>query len=147
MKKTVKRRVGRPPGRKAPYRPVLSARVFPEDFAMINKAAEDSHRSVSEEMIWRVRQSFKWEKAFGDAHAVVDNAKRTMDETLKVELQKELRRQGYTRIRAVDGAAWFEPGVHAIRWIFANVDAESRIVLQEMLDLAAARAIEKSKEV
>jgi hypothetical protein len=121
--------------------------VFPEDFAMINKAAEDSHRSVSEEMIWRVRQSFVWEKAFGDAHAVVDNANRTMDKTLKDELHKELLRQGYTRIRAVDGTAWFEPGVHAIRWIWANVDAESRIVLQEMLNLAATQAVEKSRAV
>jgi hypothetical protein len=46
----------------------------------------------------------------------------------------------------VEGAAWFEPGVHAIKWIFAEVDPESRMVLQEMLDLAATRAIEKSKE-
>jgi hypothetical protein len=46
----------------------------------------------------------------------------------------------------VDGAAWFEPGVHAIRWIWANVDPDSRAVLQEMLDLAAALAVKKSKE-
>jgi hypothetical protein len=120
--------------------------VFPEDFAMINKAAEDSHRSVSEEMIWRVRQSFVWEKAFGDARAVVDNAKRITGETLKIELHNYLRREGYTRIRGVEGAAWFEPGVHAINWIFATFEPESRVVLQEMLDLAATRAIEKSKE-
>jgi hypothetical protein len=35
--------------------------------------------------------------------------------------------------------------VDAIQWIFANVGSESRVVLQEMLDQAATRAVEKVK--
>jgi hypothetical protein len=97
-------------------------------------------------MMWRAEQSYQWEAAFKSRENLLAEANRIAGETLKARLHSELRRQGYTRVSGMEGAAWFEPGVHAIKWIFANVDAESRMVLQEMLDLAAERAVKKSKE-
>jgi hypothetical protein len=53
-----KKKLGRPSGRKKPQRPVIGARV-PEDFyAVIVQAAKSSGRTISEELVWRVRQTF-----------------------------------------------------------------------------------------
>jgi hypothetical protein len=52
-----RRRIGRPPGRKAARRPVVASRV-PEDFyATVKQAAQLSGRTMSEELIWNARRS------------------------------------------------------------------------------------------
>jgi hypothetical protein len=143
MKKAVKKRVGRPPGRRAPHRPVLSARVPAEDYAMVSKAAEASGRTVSEEAVWRIRQSFEWEKAFGETRAVLAEANETASKVAKASLEGELRRQGYIRHWGINGSAWFEPGVNTIQWIFGSFGPDTRALLEEMLERAATRAVEK----
>jgi hypothetical protein len=66
-----KKRIGRPPGRKAPHRPVVSARVPKALYAAIKGTARAAGRTVGEELIWRVERSYEWEKTHGgDARAL-----------------------------------------------------------------------------
>jgi hypothetical protein len=144
---TRKKRVGRPPGRIAPHRPVLSAsaRISQELYDALRESARINARSISEEVAKRVELSFVWERAHRDADAMLADVKRVAREGKKVALAKELREQGHTYVRGMNGGAWFDPGVDAIKWIFFNVDPESRVVLQEMLDQAATRAVERMR--
>jgi hypothetical protein len=110
----------------------------PEEFyETIREAARTSGRTISEELIWRAQQSFQWEKAHGDARKVLDDAKRVTAENLPAHL----RNAGYRYVRGINGGAWFEPSVNAIAWIFDN---SNRDVLEEMLERAAIRALEKT---
>lgn len=59
----MKKRLGRPPGRKAARRPVLSTRVPEDFFQFIKQVAQSSGRTMSGELIWRARNSFEREKA------------------------------------------------------------------------------------
>jgi hypothetical protein len=108
---------------------------------MISKAARESGRTLGEELVWRAQKSLEWEKAFGDARAVLADAYRAASENLQARLQEELRRQGYRQVRGMNGSAWFEPGVNAVHWIF---DTSNKDVLEEMLERAATRALEKA---
>jgi hypothetical protein len=140
MRSSVKRkRVGRP---RAPQRrPVLAARVAEEFHAQILASAAISGRNASEELIWRAQQSYEWEAKFKSQRELL----RDVNRVAATNLHPMLRRLGYKKVDGINGTAWFEPGVDAIQWIFANVDSESRVVLQEMLDQAATRAVEKVK--
>jgi hypothetical protein len=53
-----KKRIGRPPGRKAPRRPVLSARVPLDFYEDIKASAQRNGRTASEELIFLARQQF-----------------------------------------------------------------------------------------
>lgn len=133
---TKRKRGGRP---RAPQRrPVLAARV-PEDFyERIRLSAVLNGRNASEEMLWRVQQSFEYE-------ATRKSQLELLQRTQKMSAEELFRQLGYTKVYGVNGAAWFEPGVNAIQWIFANMDRETRVVLQEMLDQAATHAVEKMR--
>jgi len=116
-----KLRLGRPPGRKAPHRPVLSTvlsgRVDPEFLRQVKAAAKTAGRTVSEEVLFRVHESFE------------------------PRLDRQLLERGYTRIPTAQGVAWLEPGLLAPRWIVTSDD-----ILQELVETAAVRVIEKTKE-
>jgi hypothetical protein len=51
--KSARKKVGRPPGRKAPHRPVVSARVPESLYAEIREAAAAAGRTMGEELVWR----------------------------------------------------------------------------------------------
>jgi hypothetical protein len=108
MAKSAKKRVGRPPGRKAPHRPVLStsARVSEDFYTEVVQAAQKSGRTISEELIARVRQSFEWERQFGDIRKLGDDARRAIAGDLRQAMIKE----GYTPIHGSAGTQWAEPG-------------------------------------
>jgi hypothetical protein len=155
MRTSAKKARGRPRGRKAPHRPVLSVRVPEELYAMVQLSARTSGRTISEEAVWSIQQRYEWEAAFENTRAVLANARRQgadivtnvrrqLANALKVPLEQTLRERGYTRVAAIEGGVWFEPGVHAPTWIFGNFTPESRVVLQEMLDQAAMRALERA---
>jgi hypothetical protein len=57
VKKIAKKKLGRPPGRKAPHRPVLAARVPQDIFAAIQAAAQAAGRNMSEQLVWYARQA------------------------------------------------------------------------------------------
>jgi hypothetical protein len=140
MRSSAKRkRAGRP--RASQRRPVLAARVPEEFHAQILASAAISGRNASEELMWRAQQSYAWEAQFKSQRELLHDVNKVAAQNL----QPMMRQLGYTKVHGLNGAAWFEPGVDAIQWIFANVNPESRVVLQEMLDLAAQRAVEKIK--
>jgi hypothetical protein len=104
-------------------------------------SAATSGRNVSEELIWRAQQQYVWEEQFASHHAM----QKWSEGVTAANLQRMMRHLGYTRIEGVNGVAWFEPGVDSTRWIFTHTNSENRVVLQDMLDLAATRAVEKMK--
>ena len=75
MTKPAKKRIGRPPGRKAPHRPVVSARVPQGDYDQIKAAARASGRTMAEEIFFRVRRSFEDERR---ASALAADARESM---------------------------------------------------------------------
>jgi len=146
-KNVAKRKVGRPRGGKAPWQPTLStsARVPAETYEKFVQAAQASGRTLSAEVIHRACQSFEWEDAHKSVQAYLAESKAEMERVTAITTQRaledELRRRGYTRIRGVNGAAWFEPGVNSITWIIDS--SASRELIEGLLELAATRAIEK----
>jgi hypothetical protein len=138
MAKPAKKRIGRPPGRRAPHRPVVSARVPQADYDEIVAAARASKRTMAEEVFWRVRKSFEAEKAQADARAILARANETAKQIVKQEVEGVLRQAGYTQVHGMDGAAWFEPGVASIKWI---ADTLPQGLLEELFTRAAARAV------
>ena len=143
MTKPVKKRIGRPPGRKAPFRPVVSARVPQAHYDEIVAAARASGRTMAKEVFWRVRKSFEDEKAQADARVILAKANETAAQVTKGALQAAMRQAGYTQVRGINGAAWFEPGVASIQWI---IDSLPQDLLEELLARAAARGVKLALE-
>jgi hypothetical protein len=72
----------------------------------IKEAAKRSGRSMSDELAWRAGLSFVWEKTFGDARKVLDDAYRVTAGTLR----QAMIDAGYTPFSTSGGRAWAEPG-------------------------------------
>src|SRR5262245_54872688 len=140
-----KRRIGRPPAPEGARRPVLAARVEPAFLELLKRSATASGRNVSAELIWRARESYNLEAGIENARAFVDEVRREVQEDRKASIETVLTELGYTKVPAPHGTAWFEPGVDPVQWIFSHIDPGRHVVLQEMLDRAAIRAIEKMR--
>jgi hypothetical protein len=130
VKKSGKKRVGRPPGRKAPRRPVLSARV-PEDFyEEIKAAAQRSGRTMSEEIVWRARQTIHIQVVPANHYYDADgrlvpypsdpnepinspHLQRLLDDSRVGNIREVMRAEGFTQIHDLLGNYWAEPGVAA----------------------------------
>jgi hypothetical protein len=93
--------------RRAPHRPVRSARVAKALDAKIKAAARASGRTLGEEMIWRVEQSFEWERQFGSIRELQAQAQGIMERGFEAAL----RDKGFQRVSTSKGALWAEPGV------------------------------------
>ena len=142
MRTSAKKARGRPRGRTTPHRPVLSVRVPEELYEKIQKSARANGRTVSEEAVWRASLSYEWEAAHGTAHAMLAEAKKVASETGKAALERKLREAGYTRVRDTNGRSmWIEAGAQPLQ-LFND---DTRALLQEMLDRAAERTIEKMR--
>jgi hypothetical protein len=155
MRTSAKKARGRPRGRKAPHRPVLSVRVPEELYEKVQVSARASGRTFSEESVWSIQQRYEWESAFEATRAMLAETRRqcasmlaetrrAADASLKVPLEQTLRERGYTKVAAIEGVVWFEPGVSAPTWIFSNFNSDTRLLLQEMFDQAAMRALERA---
>jgi hypothetical protein len=138
MAKPAKKRIGRPPGRTAPHRPVVSARVPQADYDEIVAAARASKRTMAEEVFWRVRKSFEDEKAQADARAILAKAREAAGQELKAAMLSA----GLQRVRGIGGDAWFERGVNPSAWI---VDNANRDVIEELLTRAVARGVKLAR--
>jgi hypothetical protein len=134
MKKSVKKRVGRPPGRKAPHRPVVSARVPESLYERIKREARTAGRTVGEELVWRAEQIYEWQEKYREAKDVLDEASRVT----AAGLQTTLRNKGWQTISGFGGYAWFEPGVSPGKWV---VDNANREVVEEIIERATTRAV------
>lgn|SRR5262249_13713643 len=122
---TTKRKTGRPAAEpKAPHRPVIACRAPVDVYEKIAAAARISGRTMSEEMAWRVLQAFAWEAAHGDIQALRAKVEHVNAETTHKALEAELVRRGYTKVRGINGYAWFQPGVNAINFIDPQIVEE-----------------------
>jgi hypothetical protein len=139
MEQRVKRRVGRPPGRKAPLRPTVSARVPAADYAKLKADARAAGRTLAEQVFYRWRQADEWERQFGSIRELQAQAR----ETFKQGLPAALISAGYQRVRGMDGSAWFEPGVNPSKFLVGYLDQG---VLEELLTLIATRAVKLALE-
>ncbi len=135
MRKVAKKRVGRPPGRKAPHRPVLSARMPQELYERVKTEAQAGGRTAGEELVLRASQHYEWQQRFGEARAVLAEAQRIKASNLRTAASEG----GWQRVRGTSGIAWFEPGVDPNRWI-ADA-ASSQPVFEELLERALSRAV------
>jgi hypothetical protein len=140
MKKSVKKRVGRPAGRKAPHRPVLSARVPEEFYEEITRSARAAGRTLSEELVWRGRQAFEWEKARGTIQKWTEESRQALERGFEAALQEK----GYLPIATDQGRIWLEPGMDTSR-MSISVDAAAvvRAMVPDMTQILA-RALEKT---
>ena len=137
MRSSAKRkRVGRP--RTAQHRPVLSARVPQDFYERIRTSAVLNGRNASEELIWRAARCFELE-------ADLERRLQLLRDAEKSAVEERMHQAGYTKMHASLGVAWFAPGVKPNDWINACARIDP-LALQEMLDRAAMRAIEKMKE-
>jgi hypothetical protein len=151
-KKPVKKRVGRPPGRKAPHRPVVSARVPLELYERIRLEAQANGRTMGEELVQRASEIYEWRQekeailanARQEAAELLGNAHRSARKVIEGRLNQELESEGYLRVVGWNGAAWFEPGVDHIQWIDANSSRSE--VLEQLIERAAERAVERAAE-
>lgn len=108
MAKSVeKRKVGRPRGSRVPFRPVLnaSARVDAEIHKQVIESAREHGRTVSEEIVARVTQSFAWEKQFGTIRQLQADIERAWHGGV----HQYLTQAGYTPVHGVTGTVWHEP--------------------------------------
>src|SRR6516162_10556896 len=87
MLQRAKKRIGRPPGRRAPPTPVLSQRVPQELYNTIKAAAGTAGRTMGEEMVWRVRKSYEDEKAQVDARAILAKANAIAAQNLQAAMR------------------------------------------------------------
>jgi hypothetical protein len=117
----------------------VSARVPQELYDRITSTARASQRTMAEEIFWRVRRSYEDEAAQADARAILAKANETAAQVTKQSLQAAMRQAGYTQVRGINGAAWFEPGVASIQWIADSLG-------EELLARAEARGIKLALE-
>jgi hypothetical protein len=115
---------GRPP--KAPEkgkRQNYTFRLHDETRERLMRAAEAANRTLSEEIEWRVEQSFKWEEAFGEARSIIDKATAAAAET-------DRAREVVERQRAL-GGGFFDPALEAsikraVKEALADIQTEPR---------------------
>jgi hypothetical protein len=143
MAKLAKKRIGRPPGRTMPFRPVVSARVPQTLYDQLTRTARASRRTMAEEVFWRVQKSYEDEAAQADARAILIKANEAAAQVTKATLQAEMRKVSYTPVRAARGTAWFEPGVNPSTWLIDSLPQE---LLEELVARVAARALKLARE-
>lgn len=85
--------------------PVIAVRVPATVYRSIKDAAKKSRRSLSDEVAHRFAQTFHWERAFGTARELIDNANRITTGTL----HQAMIDAGYTPISTSDGTLWADP--------------------------------------
>jgi hypothetical protein len=118
MRTSTKKARGRPRGRTKPHRPVLSARVPMESYARIQTSARTHGRTVSEEIIWLAELGLNCNAALDDANAI--------------------REKAFSEANAILAAAEREKA--------GILHSSNRALVEELLEQAAMRAIEKMKE-
>jgi hypothetical protein len=114
---------------------VISARVDASVAQVIAHEAEQNGRSMAEQASRMIQECLQHRREDAEGRSILKEAQRIRSENLEAEL----RRQGYRKVHAMDGAAWFEPGVSALRWIFPREE------LDELMQLAGKAGAEATK--
>lgn len=137
MPETAKRGRGRPPKAEGERkRNNLTMRLRDETKNKLQGAAAANTRSLSEEAEARLDRSFEWEEAFGNARKILANA----HQAVAANLRAQMKREGWTQVRGVDGAAWFEPGMEPNKWFTSNTP---QAVVEDIAERAAVKAVKK----
>lgn len=71
----------------------------------VTQAAMKSDRTISEELVARVQQSFHWERTFRDVNKLMDDARQMMGKALQTYMISE----GWTPISTSNGVLWAPP--------------------------------------
>jgi len=106
-----RRRGGQPKPAAERKRNNLTFRARDQLKADLEKAAAAANRSVSEEIEFRLGQSFQWEKVLGD----LESFKARIAEMQRQTEAAERYRAGWGKIydpTVPGGVRWFEPGTH-----------------------------------
>ena len=147
MAKSAKRRVGRPPGRKAPRRPVVSARVPESLYAEIKKAADEAGRTMGEELVWRADKAGEWARAFGNQQKMLAKTKADLDAIERGSTAAALYRLGWRKIigtpYSISGTVWVEAGDHDLPESgFVDPETNKVVGTEQRLSAVPARLIE-----
>lgn len=114
MNKSVKRKPGRPPGRKAPRRPVISARAPEALYLELREAAAAAGRTLGEELVWRAEKAGEWAKTFGEQQKWQAELRAENDEIRRGNLEAVLRRGNWKHVAgaAFGSPNWISPENH-----------------------------------
>jgi hypothetical protein len=133
---TKKKPVGRP---RTGKRPVIAIRVHNDLYEEIVKSAAARDLSISEEAENRIKQSFEWDKGFGDVRKMITDAKATLARNVPAALHRE----GYQRVVLDQGVVWAEPGMDISRMsVSVNAAVIVRLIEPELTRLVTS-AIEQ----
>ena len=100
------KKIGRPPGRKAPHRPVVSARVPETLYRELKGAAEDAGRTMGEELVWRAQRAGEWTATFGELDSWRAKNREQTAEILRGNLENAMLATNWKR---VPGSRYGEP--------------------------------------
>jgi hypothetical protein len=112
--------------------------------ADLEKAAEASNRSVSEEIEFRLGQAFQWERVLGD----LQSYKARLADMERQTVAASMHRKGYGKLYTPDGPVWFEPGMHNIPqsgFIPDEAPSDLRAAVREIL-LEEAELLRRKKK-
>jgi hypothetical protein len=120
MRTTAKKPVGRPPGRIAPHKPVVSARVPQELYDAITKAARGSGRTISEELIWQAQIAL----TIGDAQKFLSDIEHATEKTLR----SKMRQMGLEPVHDALGTYWLDGDLPPLK---GRLDPEVKAAITE----------------
>ena len=141
MKKSVRKRVGRPPGRKAARRPVIATRVPLPFYETIKQVAQISGRTLSEELIWRTTQALEArdivEDARKEARELLADARHVKEEAVLAELART-----HTQIVGSSGPYWIPKGAKPLQF---GVGPEFQAAIDDAVDKSVKKAFAAAK--
>lgn len=111
-----KKKLGRPPGRKAPERPVVSARVPEALYREIKEAAAAAGRTMGEELVWRAQRAAEWTKAFGELESWQTKNRDQTAEILRGNLENAMLANNWKRVPGAKYGQpnWISPDNHSL---------------------------------
>lgn len=125
-KRAKKKRVGRPEGR----RPVIAMRVHPDLYKDLAASAEKRKITLAEDAANRLRQSFDWDKAFGDTRKMMADH----DKVLEGGRDSALRQWGFQPVIGRPGH-WVETD---------KIKPEQMLALDPALENFIERIVERT---
>jgi hypothetical protein len=111
-----KKKLGRPPGRKAPERPVVSARVPEALYREIKEAAAAAGRTMGEELVWRAQRAAEWTEAFGELESWQTKNRDQTAEILRGNLENAMLANNWKRVPGAKYGQpnWISPDNHSL---------------------------------
>jgi hypothetical protein len=125
-----KKRIGRPPGRKAPHRPVVSARVPEALYQQLKEAAAAGGRTLGEELVWRADRAGEWTAAFGELEAWQAKNRDQIAEFLRGNVENAMLANNWKRVPGARYGRpnWISPDNHSMSpWEHVEVEAAATI--------------------